>query len=346
MEINNCVNILLGIVGLYNNLSAHHFKKKASKCDIICIYHNFEESDLNSILDVGRYPINHVSYEKFYKTGSMLFAPFFKKIKKFFNKNKNNIFMWYSYFRGNIYLENSSRIRFEVSDGYNLQKQSIDFWEFDMGGCFLNFRRLILANVNFTYFCSINKQISCIKSLRYSIKEIVWKNFISELIFNPQIQLNKIENDTVIVNLSDITSFIIWGKFSSSNLTKDFLTLFGYGELIPIGSNSFQSNNCDFGNYILKSIVFSREDVLYFISVFPINKVVGPDFNNYLIPKQFINMFELHHSNSNLLSNINKIHSGKSSNPKFIKFIFYDSVNVTKACADPENNIHLQVISF
>ncbi|CUV06276.1 unnamed protein product [Cryptosporidium hominis] len=346
MKINNCVNILLGDVGLCSNLNAQHLRKTALKCDIICIYHNFEESDLNSILAIGRNPTNHVSYEDFYKTGSILFAPFFNKIKRLFKKNVNNIFMWYSYFRGNIYLENTSRIRFEIPDGYKLQKQSIDFWEFDMGGCFLNFRRLILANVNFTYFCSINKQISCIKSLRYSIKEIVWKNFISELIFNPQIKLNKIEDDTVIINLSEMTSFIICGKFSNSNLSKDFLTLFGHGELIPIGSNSFQSNNCNFDNYILKSIVFSREDVLYFISVFPVNKVIGPDFNNYLIPNQFIRMFEFHHSNSSLLSNINKIHSGKSSSPKFTKFIFYDSVNITKTSVDPENNIHLQVISF
>ncbi|KAH8582926.1 uncharacterized protein ELE39_002271 [Cryptosporidium sp. chipmunk genotype I] len=346
MKINNCVNILLGNAGLCNHLSAHYLREMASKCDIICINHNFEESDLNSILTIERNPTGFIKYEEFHKTGSTLFKPIFNKIIRFFKINTNDMFLWYSYIRGNIFLENSSKIRFEVPDHYNLQKQSIDFWEFDVRGCFLNFRRLILASVNFTYFCSINQQISCIKSLRYSIKEIIWKNFISELIFNPQIKLNKIENNIVVVNLYDMISFMICGKFSNSNLSKNFLTLLGHGELIPISGNFFQLNNCNFDNYILKSLTFSREDILYFISVFPVSKVVGPDFNDYFIPDKFLNMFDLHHLNPNSLSKINSKQFRKNSSPKFTKFIFYDDVSITKTSTDPENDTHLQVISF
>ncbi|OII75454.1 uncharacterized protein cubi_01975 [Cryptosporidium ubiquitum] len=345
MKTSNCVNILVGNVGLCNRLSAHYLKEMASKCDIICVNHNFEESDLNSILRIGNSK-NFRKYEEFHKTGPTLFTPFFNKIIRFFKIDLNNMFLWYSYLRGNVYLENRSKIRFEVSDNYNLKKQSIIFWEFDVKGSFSNFKRLILANVNFTYFYSINKQISCIKSLRYSIKEIIWKNFISELIFNPQIEFDKIENNLITINFHNIISFMICGQFSNSNLSKDFLTLLGHGELISLDNNCSQFYNSNFNNYLLKSLTFSREDFLYFISVFPVSKVVGPDFNNYFIPDTFLNIFDLHHLNSNSLSNINNTHSSKSSSLKFTKFIFYDDVNVTKTSTDLRNDTHLQIISF
>lgn len=346
MKSNNRVNILLGNARQqYSGENIDGFRKLASKCDMICIDHNFEETDLNSILSIGYPACRYRKYQEFHRANSTRFAPLLNKILRFFNIKINSKFVWYSYIRGNIYLENSSKVKFEVPGDHYLERQSVDFWEFDMRSCLSNFKRLIIGRVNFTRFLSTQKQAFCIKSLRYSIKEVVWKNFISEFIFNPQMTFSPAEDNIVTVNLSEYISFMICGELSSVTQLKDFLTLLGHGELIQPEDCRSQPMKSD--SYFLRSITFSREDILYFISVFPVSKVIGPDFNDYSIPETLLDIFDLHSLNSNSLSNINDIICPqKIPNPKFIKLIFYGNANITETFTDSNNNTLLQIISL
>lgn len=346
MKSKNRINILLGNVRQQcSSQNVNSFRNMASKCDIICINHNFEEPDLNSVLSIGYPACRFRKYQEFHRVNSTPFTPLLNKILTLFKIKLNNKFVWYSYIRGHIYLENSSKVKFEVPGDHYLHEQRIYFWEFDMRSCLSNFKRLILGSVNFTHFRSAQKQELCIKSLRYSIKEVVWKNFISELIFNPQMTFIPAEDNIVTFNLSDHISFMICGEFSNSTQLKDFQTLLGHGELIQLDKNRPQPKKSN--NYFLKNITFSREDILYFTSVFPVSKVIGPDFNDYCIPEELLNIFDLHSLKSNPLSHINGIIcSQKNSNPKFIKFVFYDNANITETFVDSNNNSILQIVSL
>ncbi|KAJ1610507.1 hypothetical protein OJ253_1171 [Cryptosporidium canis] len=345
MKSKNCVRILFGNVKQCNNFNAHYIRELVSRCDIICVNHNFGDPDLSSALKMDC-SAGSRRYQELYRVRSTLLGPLFSKLLNLFKVKMNDMSLWYSYSRGNIYLENSSRVKFEIPDIYCLQKQSIDFWEFDVRSRFSKFKRLILGNVDFTPFCSINKQMLCVKSLRYSIKEVIWKNFICELVFNHQISFNQAGDNTISVDLSDNISFMIFGKFSNSIQLSDFASLFGHGELAPLNDYGNQSESSSYSNFIVKTITLSREDITYFISVFPVSKVIGPDFNDYLIPEAFLDMLGLSHVDSSFLSSMNSPLPREIQSPKLLKLNFYSDVKISQVLADPGNCTFLQIVSL
>ncbi|KAF7458835.1 hypothetical protein HWI79_522 [Cryptosporidium felis] len=338
------VNILFGNIGPGDS-NLDNLEEIIPKSDFIFISYNHNEIDLNSILFAEKRKIH--KFEVLHDSKSLILVPLVEKLMNILNFSVKKTLFWYSYSRNNVTLESSSKVEFEISDDYNLQKQRICLWEFDVRNCFSRLTRLILCNVLFTNFNSLNRQITCIKTLKYSIKEIVWKNFVCESIFNPDLSIVRVTENLVVVDFCDKISFVIFGKFSNSDSSEDFVTLLGQGELVSLNYFNSQLKQPHFTTYILKSITFSHSDIIYFNSVFPASKVIGSDFQDYCIHKSILDpCFDMFNFNIGSLSNFHNIHPVSEPSPYFLKFLFCYNARITQVSTGPESHTSMQMATL
>ncbi|KAL7066378.1 hypothetical protein ACR3K2_32000 [Cryptosporidium serpentis] len=268
------------------------FKLYSSEADFIILRYNIESKylldkwfDTNSSISQQFNVISDIQ-------ASVLHS-FLYRIFAIFYKFSSSVYEWFGYNKYRIKLENTSNINFEISDEYSLLPQNINFWEFDVRSCSTRISRLILGSINFTYFSDRTKQMTCIKSLRYSLKELVWKNFLSELLTGTY-DISQ-ENCTTFVNLSNQMSIVLTGTFYCND-TEEILSLNGHGRLIPLCGDSVHSSSSCFKSkactHILDHITFTQADLFYMNSVFPPRKVLGPDFQEIVVPLAILGDFD------------------------------------------------------
>ncbi|KAH7647691.1 hypothetical protein FG379_001490 [Cryptosporidium bovis] len=280
------VNVLLGYYP--DNYISSSLMDLLMSSDLICLCHNLNDLVIDSLNENKLYKNKRLIEFNSKKSSKMwIIKPIIDKIINgicctisSLKKRVKPTEYLYLYSNNRVFLESNTSITFNVADDYFLYLQKIQYLEFDVSNCYSGFRHLVLGNVDFTSN-ELKNQICCIKSLRYSIKEIIWKIFVMEILFNWPVKISDKIDDMAYIDFSKQISFIINGNFSESNYLNEFSTLFGHGELVPINHYS----QVNFSSYILSFITFSHDDILYFNSMFPPRKVVGPDFKDIEIPE-------------------------------------------------------------
>ncbi|KAH8742068.1 hypothetical protein FG386_003395 [Cryptosporidium ryanae] len=285
---NKGVNVLLGYYA--GNKISSDLMDLLMNSDLVCLHHNLNHLTLDSLSEHKLYKNKKFIEINKKKSNVWMIKPIIDKIINGFyyainglKKKENPAELCYLYSNNRFFLESNTTVSFNVADDYFLYLQRIQYFEFDVSNCYSGFRHLVLCSVDFTSK-ELKNQICCIKSLRYSIKEVIWKMFVMEVLFNWPIKITEKVEDIAYIDFSDQISFIINGNFSESNYISEFSTLFGHGELVPISQNP----EVNFSSYILSFVTFSHDDILFFSSIFPPRKVVGPDFKDIEIPETIL----------------------------------------------------------